>query len=137
MERASFLESMRNRNTLAEEIKEIIRWKIPNTSRVLKAYQTVRAAFLQIVSDHFHQQPNSNLQWSRAKTNAELIRLANQFFGLEERVLLKGAIVQTDTGPASGLGALAHVAEIGEPEISRAAQASEDDDEEPHDLEVS
>ena len=84
LEQRSVLGSIRIREALAEEIKDIIRWRIPDTSQGLAAYRTVRATFLQIVSDHFHQHPNSDLQWSPVGTYSALIRLADRFFGLKE-----------------------------------------------------
>jgi hypothetical protein len=131
MERTSVLESMRNREALAEEIKEIIRWRIPNTSRGLMAYQTVRTTFLQIVSDHFHQQPNFDLQWAPVGTYTELIRLADRFFGLKERVQAKAAEAEIFVESASGPETPADFAQIGESEIFGASQAPDDDDDEP------
>jgi hypothetical protein len=128
MERTSVLESMRNREALAEEIKEIIRWRIPNTSQGLVAYRTVRTTFLEMVSGHFYEQPNFDLQWAPVGTYAELIRLADRFFGLNELVLAKAAEAETFTESASGLEIPAQIEESG---IFGAGQVRDDDDDEP------
>jgi len=135
-EQTSALESMRNREALAEEIKEIIRWRIPNTSRGLVAYQTVRATFLQIVSDQFHQRLDSALQWSPVETYAELIRLADRFFGLKERVL-EGAAEGSTYMEAVSPEITAYFRETGEADISATARPPDEDEEEPPGLEVS
>jgi len=71
------------------------------------------------------------------ETYAELVRLADRFFGLKERELAKAAEVKTHMGPFSRPENLAKFLEIGEPEIFEATKGRDDDDDEPLGLEVS
>lgn len=74
-------EGQDNRELLADEIKDIIRWRISDNDHTRTAYDAAQSAFSGMVSEQFERYPSSGLYWPAEKTQRELGRLSSRFFG--------------------------------------------------------
>jgi hypothetical protein len=78
------------RQLLAREISEIIRWRVPMTARARVAFYAVQLAFRKVVSKEFQKYSSSGLSWHSKQTEDEILRLSARFFGMgkpEQRAL--------------------------------------------------
>jgi hypothetical protein len=89
-----------DRELLASEIIEIIKWRVPAAETALAAYMQAHGEFLTLISDQFDRYPELALEWSLPETHAELLRLSKRFFGV--KVLSEQYVAISDAG-AHGL----------------------------------